>query len=148
VGATGSRVLDWLAAVGTMLAAIVAVWVGVLRVRLVRPRLSIDDPGGVEVVTHYGESAHTYRRTRLLVTNRGKSVAEDVEILLSARRVGPRSADDGSTWDLESAPLTWDLGREYPKKDSPTITIPPGATRPILLLETNPNLGFASTWEP
>jgi hypothetical protein len=88
-----ASIRDWLAAIGTAAAAILALYIGVIRERLRRPQLSLHFErgtsdtivvGGVERLT---EDSSDVAYLRLRVRNRsGRVTAEDVEVTITGAR--------------------------------------------------------------
>lgn len=130
-----------LAAVGTLLAVIVALYLNLWREAKKRPILSLcfDDPnlaggagfqGNPEGAASMKAVAHQPVRIRIS-NRRGRRTAQDVEVLLTASWVGDDQNDPYSF--LESTPLVWSPHHRLEGRDT-QLSIPPGVGRTIDLL--------------
>jgi hypothetical protein len=137
---SADAVREWLIAVGTIGAVVVALYVGVIRPRLRRPSLSLGFDGVDEedaVIVQSAAPVKTWQQPtidtaylRLRVCNReSRDTAEDVEVLVErVRELAPRVGNQPSPSPaLGNWPLPWSLS-------DPTTTrlnIPPGVERHV-----------------
>lgn len=137
---TGPILREWLIAAGTLSAAGVAVYVGVVREWRRRPKLSLDytgTTGGDAVVVdanrHLSPPEVAYVRLRV-VANAGRRAAEGVEVMVvSARETAPRKG-----YPPRSPPGFSIEGQLLACSNSPPMTtsqtVPPGSHRLVDLL--------------
>jgi hypothetical protein len=139
---------EWMIAVGTVGATIVAVYVGVLRERWRRPKLSLEYGGpssGDAVETRKDEWAGAYVRLRVMAAKR-RSAAEDVEVMvLGARELEPREGCQRASGNIaiDGQLLNWS------NTESTRMTIPSDTHRHLDLLhikKPEAASGTASAW--
>jgi hypothetical protein len=136
---TEQSIREWAIAAGTVGATVVALYIGVWRERLRRPKLSLQysgpDTGDAAVIT-VGRMRWTSAYVRLRVTApKRRAAAEGVEVMVvDAREIKPRSGfprSDGAA--IEGQLLAW-------SNSDPTntrLTIPPGIHRHIDLIRVD-----------
>lgn len=143
-GINGAGVADWLTAIGTLGAVVVALWLQWWLVRQRRPSLKLEFESArdrVDVVQRVS-SPHEpleYRShwVRPRVTNRRRcDSAENVEVLLVSVEAsdgipGSPSPPTSAERLLEGLPLKWS------EVDSTKVSIPPGAARHFDLLHVD-----------
>jgi hypothetical protein len=125
---------DWLAALGTVAAVLVALYVGVWRSWRQRPSLSLifDDSIGLtdltEITTQGGTLAG-YVRFRVQA-KKGKRAAEDVEVLV----LSVKEATLGQTWKMIGAVENWPLVWSNVFPPTTKVNLAPGVARHVDLL--------------
>jgi len=135
----GTTVLDWLTAIGTVGAVVVALYIGVIRERRRQPSLSLtfeqlDPPDALEVPENRGtEKTTLIVYIHLLVSNRkGRHAAQDVEVIVT--NVREMSARDGQSAvrgriTLGDQSLRWSNSSQEAKRTY--TSIPAGVTRRV-----------------
>jgi hypothetical protein len=138
-----------LAAVGTLAAVIIALYLNIWRDRRLRPKLSLEEYED----TWFGVGFNPGRATRdsawgipLLVRNaRGRKTAHDVQVLAT---FSVRLGEDQSWTDFViDQPLVWKFGVLPSGQGTPSVDIPPGVTRKIFVAFIGePNQIFQVLW--
>jgi hypothetical protein len=119
---TGTAIREWIVGVGPVIAAVVALYLGVWRERWRQPRLELhlDKSSDQDLVTLTTPRSHW---ARLRVSNRRrKRSAEGVEVLVT--RFRPLD-DEPSPAPIDTLPLRWSSLPE----PTTSVDLPPGVER-------------------